>query len=67
MTETSSAIALPNVDQKVATHGCSGTFYTGVEARVLRADGTEADFGEFGELWVKSPSNASGYLNNEAA
>lgn len=67
MTETSSAIATPNVDQQVATLGCTGTLFPGVEARIVRADGSEADFNEYGELWIKSPSNALGYLNNEKA
>lgn len=67
MTEACGAIALPNIDQKVATFGCSGTFLPGVEARVVRADGSEADFNEYGELWLRSPTNALRYLGNDEA
>lgn len=67
MTEACGAVALPNIDKKVSTFGCAGTLLPGIEARVVKADGSDADFNECGELWIKSPSNALGYLNNEQA
>ena len=39
----------------------------GVEARVLRLDGSEADFDEPGELWLKGPQVALGYYNGRKA
>lgn len=38
-----------------------------MEARIRRPDGSEADFDEPGELWVKGPNVALGYFNNEKA
>ncbi|KAG6807026.1 hypothetical protein H0H93_002064, partial [Arthromyces matolae] len=38
-----------------------------MEARIVRDDGTEADFNEPGELWLRSPCIALGYWNNEKA
>jgi long-subunit acyl-CoA synthetase (AMP-forming) len=39
----------------------------GVEARILREDGTETSFNEPGELWLRSGGIALGYKNNEEA
>ncbi|KAK0204602.1 hypothetical protein DFS33DRAFT_1373337 [Desarmillaria ectypa] len=47
--------------------GCSGILLPGVEARLLRDDGTEADFNEVGELYIKSHNVSPGYWNNEKA
>ncbi|PBL03846.1 acetyl-CoA synthetase-like protein [Armillaria gallica] len=47
--------------------GCSGVLLPGVEARLLRDDGTEADFDEVGELYIKSHNVSPGYWNNEKA
>jgi len=38
-----------------------------VEARILREDGSDADYDEVGELLLRSPTIALGYLNNEKA
>lgn len=67
LTETCGAAAWVNIDQKTGTPGCAGTLLPGVEARVIKADGSEAGFNEPGELLVKMPSLALGYLNNEKA
>ncbi|KAG7088259.1 hypothetical protein E1B28_012273 [Marasmius oreades] len=47
--------------------GSAGKILPGVETRVYRSDGSLARQGERGELYVKSPSVALGYLNNDVA
>ena len=44
-----------------------GTLFPGVEARVLREDGSEADVNEPGELYVRSECVSLGYWNDEQA
>ena len=44
-----------------------GKLFPGVEACVLREDGSEADVNELGELCVWSRTVALGYWNNEKA
>ena len=67
MTETSTAIAFPQRDQHLGTPGSAGRILPGVVVKVVRPDGSLAPLGETGELVVKSPSNAIGYLDNEKA
>ncbi|KAH9833502.1 amp dependent CoA ligase [Rhodofomes roseus] len=67
MTETSTAISFPQLEQHVCTPGSAGRLLPGVVVKVVRPDGTLAPRGETGELVVKSPSNAIGYLNNDKA
>jgi len=38
-----------------------------LEARIIRDDGSDADYDETGELIVRGPTVALGYLNNEVA
>ena len=45
----------------------SGVLAPGVEGRIVREDGTEADYDEPGELWVHGPNMAPGYYRNEKA
>lgn len=47
--------------------GSVGILLPGIEARVLREDGSDADPNEPGELWVKAENVALGYWNNEKA
>ena len=44
-----------------------GTLFPDVEAHILKEDGSEADFNEAGELYVRSKSVALGYWNDEKA
>ena len=44
-----------------------GTLFPGVEAHVLREDGSETDINEVGELYVRSECVALGYWNDEKA
>ncbi|KAI9443382.1 acetyl-CoA synthetase-like protein [Lactarius indigo] len=47
--------------------GMTGVLFPYVEARILREDGSDADYDEVGELLLRSPTTALGYLNNEKA
>ena len=44
-----------------------GKLEPGVEARIVREDGSEADVNEPGELYVRSASISLGYWNDEKA
>ena len=52
-------IAMCQLDERIGTPGCAGFLIPGMEARVVKADGTLAQFGEPGELHLRSPSLAS--------
>ena len=39
----------------------------GMEARIMRDDGTDANTDETGELWLRGGNVAMGYWNNEKA
>ena len=47
--------------------GSLGILIAGSEGRILRADGSEADYDEPGELWVRGGNVALGYWKNEKA
>ena len=47
--------------------GSLGVLAAGMEARIVREDGTEADFNEPGELWLRGNSVCMGYWNNTKA
>lgn len=47
--------------------GSAGILLPGMEARIVRDDGSLAKLGEAGELWLKSDGIALGYWDNEAA
>ncbi|KZT23392.1 acetyl-CoA synthetase-like protein [Neolentinus lepideus HHB14362 ss-1] len=45
--------------------GSAGILLPGMEGRILRDDGTDADVNEPGELWLKGENITSGYWQNE--
>lgn len=67
MIESCVTISFPRLDMKVCTLGSSGVLLPDVTAKVIKEDGTVAGFGEQGQLYVKAPSLALGYYQNEAA
>ncbi|KAL1681237.1 hypothetical protein EV122DRAFT_261400 [Schizophyllum commune] len=67
LTETSTTISMVPPSQKIGTPGASGMIIEGATVRILKPDGTYAKEGELGEILVRAPSNALGYLNNEQA
>ncbi|CAL1695160.1 unnamed protein product [Somion occarium] len=67
MTETSTTVSWPRLDQKIGTLGCGGQILAGVTMKIVKEDGSLAKLGEPGELYVKAPSLALRYLNNEEA
>jgi acyl-CoA synthetase (AMP-forming)/AMP-acid ligase II len=67
LTETCTTISFMPPQHKVGTVGSAGELLPGIEARVVKADGQLAGRGESGELVVRGPSMALGYLNNEKA
>ncbi|KAG1784859.1 uncharacterized protein HD556DRAFT_1461201 [Suillus plorans] len=67
MTESAATIAMFSADEKLGVPGGAGRLSPGVVAKVVKDDGTLAGFNEPGELQVKIPSIALGYLNNDEA
>lgn len=67
MTEMATAVTFLQLDQRVGTLGSGGVMLPGVVARVVRPDGSLAGLNELGELHVKTPSAALGYLGNPTA
>lgn len=47
--------------------GCTGVLLPGIEARLLRDDGSPVELNEAGELWIRGGNVALGYWNNEKA
>jgi long-subunit acyl-CoA synthetase (AMP-forming) len=47
--------------------GSVGVLFPGMEARIVREDGTEADINELGELWLRSGNISTGYWKNDKA
>ncbi|KAJ7285273.1 hypothetical protein C8J57DRAFT_1498107 [Mycena rebaudengoi] len=45
----------------------TGVLLSGMDARILREDGSEADYDEVGELYLRGDNVSPGYWNNEAA
>ncbi|KAG6887989.1 hypothetical protein C0992_009969 [Termitomyces sp. T32_za158] len=67
LTEMTTTLAMMTGTQRRGTIGSGGKLLPGLQARVIRSDGSLADYGERGELIVKGPAIALGYLNNEQA
>ncbi|KAF9004607.1 hypothetical protein BDQ17DRAFT_1240838 [Cyathus striatus] len=47
--------------------GSAGILLPGMEAKVMRDDGTDAEVDEVGEVWLRGDNIALGYWNNEKA
>jgi len=45
----------------------AGVLYPGMQARIVREDGTDAVFNELGELWLRGGNISSGYWKNDKA
>jgi len=45
----------------------TGILLPGMEARIVRDDGSEADWDEVGELWLRGENIVPGYWNNPEA
>jgi fatty-acyl-CoA synthase len=67
MTETSPAVLALDREDAVRKAGSSGKPVLHTEVRIVRPDGTDADVGELGELWVKGPNVTPGYWNRPEA
>jgi len=66
-TEAAGTITMFSPDTKIGVPGSAGRLVPGIIAKVVKNDGTLAGFNEPGELQVKMPSVALGYLNNDEA
>jgi len=67
MTETSPAVLTLDRADAVRKAGSSGKPVLHTEVRIVRPDGSDADVGELGELWVKGPNVTPGYWNRPDA
>ncbi len=67
MTETSPAVLTLDKEDAVRKAGSSGKPVLHTEVRIVRPDGTDADIGELGELWVRGPNVTPGYWNRPDA
>lgn len=67
MTETSPAVMVLDKEDAARKAGSSGKPVLHTEVRIVRPDGSDADVGELGELWVKGPNVTPGYWNRPDA
>lgn len=67
MTETSTALTVAPPQLLSASPGTVGMAIPTVELEVRKEDGTPADEGEPGEVWVRSQFNMLGYWRNSEA
>jgi feruloyl-CoA synthase len=59
--------SLPPADQVTKAGSIGRGGMPGVELRVVRADGADAEAGETGEIWLRSDTRMTGYLDDPAA
>ena len=67
MTETSPSVLVLDREDAARKAGSAGKPVLHTEVRIVRPDGTVADIGELGELWVKGPNITPGYWNRPDA
>ena len=67
MTETSPAVLTLDREDAARKAGSSGKPVLHTEVRIVRPDGSDADVGELGELWVRGPNVTPGYWNRPDA
>ena len=67
MTETSPAVLTLDKEDAARKAGSSGKPVLHTEVRIVRPDGSDADVGELGELWVRGPNVTPGYWNRPDA
>jgi fatty-acyl-CoA synthase len=67
MTETSPAVLMLDREDAARKAGSSGKPVLHTEVRIVRPDGSDADVGELGELWVRGPNVTPGYWNRPDA
>ena len=67
MTETVPAVLVLDREDAARKAGSAGKPVLHTEVRIVRPDGTDADVGELGELWVKGPNITPGYWNRPDA
>ena len=67
MTETSPAVLALDREDAGRKAGSAGKPVLHTEVRIVRPDGTDAEVGELGELWVKGPNVTPGYWNRPEA
>jgi fatty-acyl-CoA synthase len=67
MTETSPAVMTLDREDAARKAGSSGKPVLHTEVRIVRPDGSDADAGELGELWVRGPNITPGYWNKPDA
>ncbi|KDQ21321.1 hypothetical protein BOTBODRAFT_40152 [Botryobasidium botryosum FD-172 SS1] len=68
MTETATLLTMGTIEQrKGGVLGSAGQLVSGTEAKVIKEDGSLADYGEEGEFAVRGPQMALRYEHNEAA
>lgn len=67
MTETSPAVLVLDREDAARKPGSAGKPVLRTEVRIVRPDGSDADVGELGELWVRGPNITLGYWNRPEA
>jgi len=67
MTETSPAVLVLDREDAARKAGSAGKPVLHTEVRIVRPDGSDAEVGELGELWVKGPNITPGYWNRPDA
>ena len=67
LSETTAAVSLFPLSQRVATPGSAGQLVSGTIAKIVKPDGSLAGPGEPGELYLKGGQMMVGYYGNEQA